>query len=118
MAHGTRKAVAPSRKGKPKKKRREGEGVFQDVVALDMPHEILVGPFRIDIPLDGRRRRSLVAKPKARKSRPARPAPIEDVVTFPVPRKRLFDSFPIDVDPDHLRHRTPHIVFEPEMEED
>jgi len=55
---------------------------------------------------------------KAKKARRVRTTPVEDVVTFRIPRKRLFTSFPIDVDPDHLRRRTPHVVFEPEMEED
>jgi len=118
MAQSTRKAVAPPRKAKPKRKRREDEGAFQDVVALDIPHEVLVGPFRIDIPLDGRRRRSLVVKPKARKSRRARPAPTEDVVTFPVPRKRLFTSFPGELRFDRARRRTPNPVIEPETEAD
>jgi hypothetical protein len=68
MAHSTRQAVAPPRKGKPKRKQREEEGVFEDVVVLDIPRKVLVGPFRIDVPLHGRRRRepNPVIEPDAR----------------------------------------------------
>jgi len=55
---------------------------------------------------------------RATKARRARRAPIEDVVTFPVPRSRLIASFPVDLDPAKMRRRTPHIVFEPELEEE
>ena len=55
---------------------------------------------------------------KAKKARRVRPTPIEDVVTFPVPRKRLFASFPVELNPDKMRRRTPHVVFEPDLEED
>jgi hypothetical protein len=55
---------------------------------------------------------------KAKKTRRVRTTPIEDVVTFPIPRKRLIASFPIEVNLDKLRRRTPHVVFEPEGEED
>ena len=59
MAHSTRQAVDPPRKkkGKKAKKMPHEEGVFEDVVVLDIPRKVLVGPFRIDVPLHGHRRR-------------------------------------------------------------
>ncbi len=57
---------------------------------------------------------------KAKRAKSARRAPttlIEDVVTFPIPRKRLFTSFPVELKLDKMRRRTPHIIFEPELEE-
>ena len=57
-------------------------------------------------------------KKKVMKVEPEEECVFEDVVTFPVPRKRLFASFPIDVDPDKLRRRTPHVVFEPELQDE
>jgi len=66
---GDRKAAAPPRKGKPKKKLEEDEeGAFQDVVALDIPRKVLAGPFRIVLPLHGRRGRTPgpVIKPAAK----------------------------------------------------
>ena len=54
---------------------------------------------------------------KASKARRVRPTPIEDVVTFPIPRKVLVGPFPIEVPLNGVARRAPHVVFEPEIEE-
>ena len=55
---------------------------------------------------------------KATRPRRVRPTPIEDVVTLDIPRKVLVEPFPIEVPLDGIARRQPHIVFEPESEED
>lgn len=57
MAHAVREAPAPARGKKAKKARRVRPTPIEDVVTFPIPRKVLVGPFSIEVPLDGIARR-------------------------------------------------------------